>query len=125
MEKVAKNYDVGVIVGRFQTHKLHKVHKELISDVGYAHPKTIIFLGVSPVPGSSSNPLDFESRKQMILEFAPKANVLYIKDRSSNEVWSKVLDEQIKDLTSPGQTAILYGGRELIYITTKYRHEIL
>ena len=107
-----KDTDTGVIVARFQTHKLHEAHVDLIRTVCEKHDKVIIFLGLSPLKTTQNNPLDFESRKQMILEKFPKVNVLYIKDNPSDYIWSKKLDESIKDLLGPTQTATLYGGRD-------------
>lgn len=104
--------EVGVIVGRFQVPELHQAHKSLIADVCNKHDKVIIFLGLAPVLSTRENPLDFEARKQMILDRFPKVNVLYIKDRSSDAAWSVALDEQIKDLITPSQGVMLYGGRD-------------
>ena len=104
--------DVGVIVGRFQVNELHAGHTELIDYVCGRHPKVIIFLGLAPILGSISNPLDFESRKQMILDTYPNIIVLYIKDVNSDELWSHALDTQIEDMVTPNQTVTLYGGRD-------------
>ena len=112
MKIAEEHYDVGVIVGRFQVHELHDAHLELIANVMARHEKVIIFLGLSPLMVTSRNPLDFEARKQMILEAFPGVNVLYIKDTNSDEFWSKRLDEQVSDLVSPTQSVILYGGRD-------------
>ena len=107
-----KPSDVGVLVGRFQVDELHEGHVNLIQSVCELHPKVIIFLGLSPCMVSRSNPLDFESRKQMILEKFPKVNVLYVKDVNSDKIWSKNLDEKIRDLITPNQTVTLYGSRD-------------
>jgi len=104
--------DVGVIVGRFQVHRLHDAHRELINSIYTTHSKTIIVLGLSHVKVSIENPLDFEARRQMILDTFPNATVLYIKDEASNGVWSKKLDALIGDVVSPAQTVTLYGGRD-------------
>lgn len=112
MEVKTEQYDVGVIIGRFQVHELHQAHIDLIQTVCDKHDKVLIFLGLSPLMVTRENPLDFESRKQMILEQFPNVNVLYVKDQYSDEVWSKKLDEQIEDLVSPMQTVVLYGGRD-------------
>lgn len=112
MQPVEQQYDVGVIIGRFQVHALHDAHRELIQFVCDRHDKVIILLGLSPLKVSSNNPLDFEARKQMILADFPDVNVLYIPDRVTNLAWSRHLDTQITDLVSPGQSAVLYGGRD-------------
>jgi len=114
--------DVGVIVGRFQVHELHEAHLDLIQSVCNEHDKVLIFLGLSPLMVTQNNPLDFESRKQMILKEFPDVNVLYIKDVNADEPWSSKLDEQITDLVSPSQTVVLYGSRDsfISHYTGKY-----
>lgn len=112
MREVRQQYDVGVIVGRFQVPDLHAAHEELIQHVCDQHDKVIIFLGLSPLMVTQENPLDFESRKQMLLAKFPQVNVLYIKDQGSDAVWSHRLDEMIEDVTTPAQTVVLYGGRD-------------
>ena len=91
MKDARPQYDVGALVGRFQVHELHEAHKALIQHVFDNHEKVIIFLGLSPLPVSFNNPLDFESRKQMILAEFPEAIVLYCKDTVSDEVWSRMI----------------------------------
>lgn len=113
MKKVEKpSADVGVIVGRFQVHELHTAHLDLIQSVCSEHEKVIIFLGLSPLMVTQNNPLDFESRKQMILDKFPNVIILYIKDCHSDEVWSNDLDEKIKDILGPNQSVVLYGSRD-------------
>jgi len=103
---------VGVIVGRFQVSYLHEGHRVLIKKVLKKHSRVILFLGLSPVKCTVNNPLDFESRKKMILKEFPMVTVLYIKDTKEDDVWSKKLDEMIIDIIGPNQKAILYGGRD-------------
>lgn len=110
--KTREQYDVGVIVGRFQVPELHQAHRDLISFVVSQHDKTIVFLGLSPLKGTMENPLDFEARKQMLLAEFPTLNVLYIPDMGSDVLWSGRLDEMLEHLLTPQQTAVLYGGRE-------------
>lgn len=112
MKTVEQEYDVGVIVGRFQVPELHAAHRDLIQHVCDLHGKVLIFLGLSPVLGTRENPLDFEARKQMILDAFPGVNVLYIADRYSDDVWSTDLDRQVERLLTPSQTAVVYGGRD-------------
>jgi bifunctional NMN adenylyltransferase/nudix hydrolase len=56
--------------------------------------------------------LDFEARKQMLLDNYPDAIVMYVKDQNNDKVWSKILDERIGDLVSPNQSVVLYGSRD-------------
>lgn len=112
MQPAEEQYDVGVIVGRFQVHELHAAHRELIEHVRERHEKIFIFLGLSPLSVSTNNPLDFEARKQMLLAEYPEINVLYAKDVHDDELWSSNLDGMIADMVTPGQTVVLYGGRD-------------
>jgi bifunctional NMN adenylyltransferase/nudix hydrolase len=112
VQPAQEEFDVGVIVGRFQVHELHQAHRDLIDYVCARHEKVVIFLGLSPLMVSTNNPLDFEARKQMLLEAYPEVNVLYIKDVNSDEVWSDRLDAMIEDLKTPAQSVVLYGGRD-------------
>lgn len=112
MQHRSEQFDVGVIVGRFQVHELHDGHKELIDHVCSQHSKVIMFLGLSHVPVSINNPLDFESRRQMIQSEYPDINVLYIKDMPSDKAWSNRLDDMIADVVAPGQSVVLYGARD-------------
>lgn len=104
--------EVGVLIGRFQVPELHEAHVDLIQSVIDRHPKVIVFLGLSPCKTTFNNPLDFESRKQLILQKFPNINVLYIKDEASDDVWSKKLDSQVEDLLGANQSAVLYGSRD-------------
>jgi len=112
MKLKADAYDVGIVVGRFQVPELHDAHLDLIQTVCDNHDKVIIFLGLAPVMVTRENPLDFEARKQMILEAFPQVNVLYVEDQASDEVWSKKLDNQISRLVHPNQTSVIYGSRD-------------
>lgn len=113
--------DVGIIVGRFQVPSLHEAHVDLIQSVLDRHPKVVIFLGLSPCKTTYNNPLDFEARKQLILQKFPDINVLYIKDEARDDVWSQKLDSQIEDVLGPNQSAVLYGSRDsfIPFYTTK------
>lgn len=104
--------DVGVIIGRFQVPDLHEAHCDLIQSVLDRHHKVVVFLGLSPCKTTFNNPLDFEARKQLILQKFPNVNVLYIKDEPSDDVWSRKLDSQVDDLTGANQSAVLYGSRD-------------
>lgn len=117
MKEVTKNYSVGVIVARFQVAELHEAHKELIDTVLSNHAKVMIFLGLSQVRGSINDPLDFQPRKQMLLEAYPhdkfpNLTIGYIKDNRSDLDWSSKLDMQINDLLAPNDTVVLYGSRD-------------
>jgi len=104
-------YEIAVIVGRFQVHQLHKAHCDIIESVMSNHKKVILFLGVTQVVGSSSNPLDFASRKSMIQERYPELIVLALPDKRDDDSWSKNLDSRIREVFPIGK-ALLYGSRD-------------
>jgi bifunctional NMN adenylyltransferase/nudix hydrolase len=112
LNKKEKKYDVGVIVGRFQVDELHNAHKKLVQGVIAEHKKTIVFLGRSPCRVTRNNPLDYESRQQMLLKSFPDITVLYINDVNCDGAWSKNLDTLIIENIGPTTTAVLYGGRD-------------
>jgi bifunctional NMN adenylyltransferase/nudix hydrolase len=113
MKKIKdKGYDVGVIIGRFQTDELHKGHVELIDWVVNNHKHTIVYLGLSPCKCTIHNPLDFETRKAMLLERYPDIKVYYLFDTYSDNLWSRDLDENIDRITGPNQSVCLYGSRD-------------
>lgn len=112
MQQREQQYDIGVIVARFQVHELHPAQRDLLEHVCENHDKVVVLLGLSPLPTTLNNPLDFEARKQMILADFPSVNVLYVRDQYDDEVWSRKVDEIINDVRAPGQSAVLYGGRD-------------
>ena len=105
------NYEVGVIVGRFQVHDLHQAHCEIIDTVTARHKKVILFLGVAPTLGGFYNPLDFPSRKMMLQEKYPDIVILSLPDQREDEPWSKTLDSRIREVFKTGKV-LLYGGRD-------------
>lgn len=112
LEVTTETYDVGVVIGRFQVSELHEGHAALIQSVVDRHRKVVILLGQAPLPNSRSNPLDFESRTQMIKGMFPNVIVLYVNDSPSDEVWSKNVDRTIRDVTGANQSVVLYGSRD-------------
>ena len=104
--------DVGVIIGRFQVHELHEAHQALINTVRERHDAVLIFIGLTPVRGTASDPLDFASRQRMIQEVYPDIDVYYIEDRWSDDFWSNNLDYQIDKWTKTHQSVMLYGSRD-------------
>jgi bifunctional NMN adenylyltransferase/nudix hydrolase len=106
------DYDLGVIVGRFQTPKLHESHKKLFDYVCSKHEKVICYLGLAPIMGTIKNPLDFNQRSKMINEDYPNVQCFYIKDTRDDALWCANLDNMISDVKMPSQTPLLYGSRD-------------
>lgn len=111
MKLVEQNADVGVIVGRFQSPTLHDGYLEVINTVRSAHPRVIIYLGLSPLKFSKKNPLDYGCRRAMLEERFSDVEVYYIDDVGNNEKWSRKLDEQIRKAVGPDLKVVLYGSR--------------
>jgi len=115
-----KNYNsVGVIVGKFQLAQLHETQVELIQRVYNKHDKVLLFLGLSPKKGTINSPLDFQPRKQMLLEYFPMAeypnlDIAYIKDCADDNVWSENLDQMILKKTEKYDTILIYGGENTV-----------
>ena len=72
------DYEVGVVVARFQVAELHEGHKQLINTVLHYHKKVIVFLGMSKKSSDKSSPLDFANRRAMIKEIMNTKQALLI-----------------------------------------------
>lgn len=103
--------DVGIIVARFQVPYLSDGHHRLIQSVKSRHTKLTIVLGISRVLCSRKDPLDFSSRKAMLQEDYPTANIIPLTDQGSDKLWSSTLDTLIRSI-HPVETVALYGGRD-------------
>ena len=108
-----KTTDIGVIIGRFQAHELHSEHIKLIESVLSKHEKVVVFLGTSSAIGTKRNPLDFITRKVMLEEkFGTEISMIApLADQKSNEVWSKSVDEKVRDIF-PSGSVTLYGSKD-------------
>jgi len=85
---------------------------ELIQSVVFSYNKVIGLIGVSPLPCSPSDPLDFEARKKMIEKAFPSLILIPIYDHPSDEIWSKNVDQAIRGLIGPTQTVAIHGSRD-------------
>lgn len=106
-----EDYEIGVLIGRFQVPELHPVHRELINTVCNNHKKVIVFLGVPVVEQTHRNPLDFATRKLMIQKEFPMVTILPVRDQRDNKVWSHLLDQKISEPFG-NRKALLYGCRD-------------
>lgn len=103
--------EVGVIIGRFQTPRLHKAHKELINAAFELHKKVIVLLGVAPIKLSKRDPLDYMSREIMLKEAYSRAVVLPVEDMPNDRLWSEEVDSAIRR-TVGAASCMLYGSRD-------------
>ena len=110
MSEIKKGY--AAVVGRFQTPYLHVGHQSTIDKVLEKHENLIICVGQHAGQNSSKNPLDFRTRQLMLQAAYPNAIILAIPDKKSNEVWSRILDERIKEVLPPMTSCTLYGSRD-------------
>jgi bifunctional NMN adenylyltransferase/nudix hydrolase len=115
---------IGVIIGRFQTPVLHQGHRYLIDHVAKRHEQILILIGCSPLPLTIRNPLDFESRKQMIAEAYPDAVIAALEDTKSDETWSANLDNTIAKYF-PDHPAQLYGSRDCFFSGYSGKYECI
>lgn len=112
LSEVVKQYDTGVIIGRFQVSESHEEHKALINTVIERCDNVVIFLGLSAIPHTKNNPLDFQSRRAMLKTEFPDIEVVYIKDCKYNEDWSRFLDQRISDMVPRSHRIALFGSRD-------------
>ncbi len=105
------NQAVGVIVGRFQTPRLHRGHRYLLSHVGSLHQDTLVVLGFCSSLPTARNPLSFRLRQQMINGSFPNFLIRPLRDHPDDSSWCQQLDELI-EREFPGRQAILYGSRD-------------
>lgn len=105
------DFEVGVIIGRFQTNRLHEGHINLISHVLSNHKKAVLILGVSRVQNTKKNPLDFASRKAMIQKLFPSLMILPVMDQRYDEKWSSEIDSAISMPFGEKKT-VIYGSRD-------------
>ena len=105
------DFEVGVIIGRFQTNRLHEGHINLISHVLSNHKKAVLILGVSRVQNTKKNPLDFASRKAMIQKLFPSLMILPVMDQRYDEKWSSDIDAAISMPFGEKKT-VIYGSRD-------------
>lgn len=110
--EVIEKSEIGVIIGRFQTNKLHDGHLELINEVLKYHKKVIVLVGSARIENTKKNPLDFASREKMLKkEFGSKIIVSAVRDERSNEIWSRKVDTAIS-MPFGDKKTVIYGSRD-------------
>lgn len=107
-----KDYEVGVVVGRFQVHELHPGHIKLLDWVNDNYPQMVVALGSPAIMSSTRNPLPFRVREHMIRERYPHAIVVNVKDCPTDEEWSTSIDREISKDLMPHQRLVLFGSRD-------------
>lgn len=112
-----KNTDWGIIVARYQVPHLPDEFKQKINEVKERHANVCVILGLSLLPSSIENPLNYGARKQMILQSYPDFEVGFIKDHKSDAQWVSNLDHIISTHVDNGQSATIYGSRDKVIRT--------
>jgi hypothetical protein len=112
---------VGVIVGRFQEHKLkeHEGHVFTIDYVTSRHRKVLMLLAEPGAYRTDRYPLPFNSRKMMIRgEFKDASiNIVPIESNPGTYAYRSSQVDEIIAREYPGQEAIVYGSRDSILDT--------
>jgi len=104
--------NVGVVIGRFHVDDLHEGHLDLLKTIADNYSRMFVVIGLSPCKCTIKNPLDFDTRRRMIMDHFPNAVILYLNDCMEDELWSMELDKTIESRLREGEEPILCGGRE-------------
>lgn len=107
-------HTVGVVVARFQSPYLTEGHHHLIQSVMGQCDRLLIFLGVSVTRNTKCDPLDFATRKAMVLAHYPDAHIEPLHDMGCDHLWSAQLDARITELY-PDNVVILFGSRKSFF----------
>lgn len=119
--------EMAVVVGRFQVPELHEGHRAFFETILAKHEQVLVFLGTRSGNPSIKDPLDFETRRRMLMAlYGHRMQVYPLPDCLDDDLWCAELDRQVKRLT-PGHTAKMYGSRQsfLDIYTGKNAREIL
>lgn len=116
MPNMTNLHTYGVIVGRFQVHRMTAGHLDLFNRVFEKHKTVLVVLGCSPKRLARKNALTFEMRRQMISEEYPNADlrIAKITDVGNDEVWNRNLDKIINEAIPDAYNGntVLYGSRD-------------
>lgn len=107
-----KTNSLGVIIGRFQVDELHEGHIDILLETSNTNNQMLVVIGLGPCKCTIRNPLDYDTRRRMILEYFPNAKVAYINDLKSDADWSEVLDNLVSKYSIGFDTVTLYGCRD-------------
>lgn len=96
-DKQKKAYKTGLIVGRFQV--LHKGHGDVIRKALELCEELVILVGSSQEAGTLKNPLDYETRKSIILQAFPDTSVYPLPDIGVGNVgkWGDYVMEKARE----------------------------
>jgi len=115
-----------VIIGRFQTNKLHEGHLDLIRQVKATGNDILVLIGTTAATGTDKNPLGFEVRKHLFDPYLNNSPILELKDMPSDKDWSSQVDFIIESLGF--KKARIWGGRDNSienYYSGKYEIKVI
>lgn len=114
---MSKVYDCALIVMRAQT--FHKGHEHLINMAGQLADRTLIFIGSAQECGTRRNPLNVQTRTQMIRSVYDDESEVMIKALSDltneddiNTDWGRYVMENCRRYIYKEPSIILYGKEE-------------
>ncbi len=118
---------VGIIIGRFQILEICSELRSCLESIIAQHDKTIIVLDESPALSTKHNPLDFETRKNMMLSEFHQLTIFGLTNMRYDDKWSDALDTLIA-CEVQSDNIMLYGSKEEFFsrYTGKYpRKEVM
>ena len=58
---------LGVVIGRFQVDDLHEGHIDVLLETSNTNNQMLVVIGLGPCKCTTRNPLDYDTRRRMIL----------------------------------------------------------
>lgn len=108
--------EYGVIVGKFQAPMLTEGHKQILSTAGNKSDHLLIFIFDNEIPFSSSNPLSYDVRERILLDFVRNkvckhATFYKLSDQKYASSLQNSIDKTLSYYDIGGKnTATIYGG---------------
>lgn len=103
------------IIGRFQVPYFTDSHVKVINRILDNSSDVIFIVGLAYPASSIENPLDLDSRKNLIEEYFGPQKIFYIKDQYSDVEWSENLDKIVNNFYKKRykkEEVVLYGSAE-------------
>lgn len=109
---------IGIFIGRFQSPNLHNGYKYMLSELQVNYDYYGIIVGSSIEP-NVQNPLDFETRKSMLVDYVYKQPlfILELVDLNNNIKWTRELDRII--INSIAETDIQFKKDDIFLIGSR------
>lgn len=108
--------ELGVIIARFQTPALTQGHLYMLEQAATRVNRTLVLLGVGPVPFTKKNPLEFTLRRGMLIDWwankylwHKELEVLPLYDCPTDEEWASNVDKSIELININGSATVFSG----------------